>query len=130
MRKIKSSFNQKDRVICVTVPGGHEFYYQPAGSRDRILLFVTRGFSGSVFAYFRDKGRNLEGQGHSLTVRELYRFKDFRNVKLTAVIQRIPAMIDYVLREQSLRKEELYDNFTTRREKTPPTPPEAYPYAA
>lgn len=100
MKKIKASFDQKDRIICVTNPGCHEFYYQPVGSKERILLFMTDEFSGSVFAYFRDKGRNMKGRGFSLTIRELYEFKRFHNVKLTSVINRIPTMIDYVLRER------------------------------
>ena len=40
MKKIKASFDQKDRIICVTNPGCHEFYYQPVGSKERILLFM------------------------------------------------------------------------------------------
>ncbi len=72
MRKIRGNFNQKDRVVCVTDLGCHEFYYQPAGSKERMLLFTTDEFSGSIFAYFRDKSRNMNGRGFSLTVRELY----------------------------------------------------------
>lgn len=100
MRKIMASFDQKDRVVCVTNQGCHVFYYQPVGSKERILLFMTDEFSGSVFAYFRDKGRNMNGRGFGLTIRELYAFKRFHNVKLTSVINRILTMIDYVLRER------------------------------
>ena len=32
MKKIKASFNQKDRVVCVTEQECHKFYYQPVGS--------------------------------------------------------------------------------------------------
>lgn len=105
MKKIKASFNQKDRVVCVTEQECHKFYYQPVGSREQILLFKTDEFSGSVFACFRDKGRNMNGRGFSLTIRELYEFKHFHNVKLTAVINRIPTMIEYVLHEQLDHKE-------------------------
>lgn len=106
MHKINAKFNQKDRVICVTVDGGHEFYYQPARSNDRILLFTMDKFSGSVFAFFRDKGRNLSDRGFGLTIKELYEFKDFKNPKLTRVIERIPGMIEYVLRERTTQKED------------------------
>lgn len=118
MKKIKASFDQKDRVVCVTNQGCHEFYYQPVGSKERILLFITDEFSGSVFAYFRDKGRNMNGRGFSLTLRELYEFKRFYNVKFTTVINRIPAMIDYVLRERPDQKEAEKKTITTSEEVT------------
>lgn len=98
MKKLNRRFNQKDRVVCVTVQGGHEFYYQPVDAKNRILLFITDRFSGSVFTYFRDKGRRTEN-GFSLTMRELYDFNRFYNVKLTTVIRHIQAMIDYVICE-------------------------------
>lgn len=118
MKKIKASFEQKDRIVCVTNQGCHEFYYQPVGSKERIPLFMTDEFSGSVFAYFRDKGRNMNGRGFSLTIRELYQFKRFHNVKLTSVINRIPTMIDYVLREQVDQKEAEKKTITTSEEVT------------
>ena len=116
MKKIKASFNQKDRIVCVTNQGCHELYYQPVGSKERILLFMTDGFSGSVFAYFRNKGRNMNDRGFSLTIRELYEFKRFHNVKLTSVIDRIPTMIDYVLRERLDRMETKNETITTSEE--------------
>ena len=118
MKKIKASFNQKDRIVCVTEQECHKIYYQPVGSREQILLFKTDEFSGSVFAYFRDKGRNLNGRGFSLTIRELYEFKHFHNVKLTTVINRIPTMIDYVLRERLDRMETENETITTSEEAT------------
>lgn len=118
MRKIKASFDQKDRVVCVTNYGCHEFYYQPVGSKERIPLFMTDEFSGSVFAYFRDKGRNMNGRGFSLTIRELYEFKHFHNMKLTTVINRIPTMIDYVLRERLDQMESEKKTISTKKEPT------------
>ncbi len=118
MKKIRANFNQKDRVVCITNQGYHEFFYQPVGSRERILLFVTDEFSGSVWTYFRDKGRNVSGRGFSLTISELYEFKHFHNVKLTNVINRIPVMIDYVLREQIEEKEEGKKTIITGEEMT------------
>ena len=99
MKKIKSNFDQKDRVVCVTEQGCHKFYYQPVGSKERILLFMTDEFSGSVFCYFRDHGRCLAHKGFSLTIKELYEFKSFHSKRLTKVINRIPIIIDYVLKD-------------------------------
>ena len=101
MKKIKASFDQKDRIVCVTNQGCHEFYYQPVGSKKRILLFTTDEFSGSVFAYFRNKGRNMSDIGFSLTIKELYQFKEYHNRKLAAVMKRIPDQVEYVIREHS-----------------------------
>ena len=101
MKKTKARFDPKDRVVCVTIQGRHEFYYQPVGSRKRILLFVTNDFSGSIFDYFRNKGRNMNDRGFSLTIKELYEFKEYHNYKLTLVMKRIPSLVDYVVRECS-----------------------------
>lgn len=100
MKKIKASFDQKDRIVCVTNQSCHEFYYQPVGSKEHILLFMTHEFSGSVFTYFRSKGRNLSDIGFSLTIKELYEFKEYHNRKLAAVMKRIPSQVEYVLRER------------------------------
>lgn len=100
MRKIKANISQKDRIISVNIPGGNKFYYQPAGSNERLFLFATNDFSGSVFTYFRDKGREIKGIGYSLTIKELYNFRSYHNPKLTRIINRIPTMIDYVISEQ------------------------------
>lgn len=99
MKKINARINQKDRVICVTGEGFHSFYYQPSGTKERIPLFPVYEFSGSVFAFFRDKGRNMDGRGFSLTIKELYEFKRYKNKKLTTVVSRIPLMIDDSLKE-------------------------------
>lgn len=49
MKRINnSSVNQKDRIVCVTVTGAHKFYYQPSKSTERLYLFTTENFSGSV----------------------------------------------------------------------------------
>lgn len=115
MKKIKATINQKDRVVCVTIQGGHEIYYQPVCSKERILLFATKDFSGSAFAYFRDKGRNMNGRGFSLTIKELYELKGYyKNPKLTHIIERIPAMIEYVLLEHLESMEADKDNIVNR----------------
>ena len=98
MKKINANFSQKDRVICVTEQDTHKFYYKPANSKERTLLFAT-DFSRSVLDYFRNKGRATDGNGYEITLRELYAFKDFRNYKLSKLMERIPGMIEYVIRE-------------------------------
>lgn len=108
MKKIhNSSVNQKDRIVCVTVTGAHKFYYQPSKSKERLYLFTTEDFSGSVFAYFRDNGRCMDGRGFSLTIKELYEDrKMYRNPKIGKIFDRLPGMIDYVLRENAEQKEQ------------------------
>ncbi len=108
MKKINnSSVNQKDRIVCVTVTGAHKFYYQPSKSKERLYLFTTEDFSGSVFAYFRDNGRCMGGRGFSLTIKELYEDrKMYRNPKIGKIFDRLPGMIDYVLRENAEQKEQ------------------------
>jgi len=101
MRKINAKCNNGDRVVCVSVPGKHEFYYQPAGTRERIWLFATKDYSGSIFTYFRRKGRNMNDRGFSLTIKELYEFKEYHNHDLATVIKRIPGQVEYVIRERS-----------------------------
>ena len=98
MKKINAKFSQKDRVICVTEQGTHKFYYKPADSKERTLLFAN-DFSRSVLDYFRNKGRATDGNGYEITLRELYAFKDFRNHKLSKLMERIPLMIKYVIHE-------------------------------
>lgn len=100
MKKIKAKFNSKDRIVCVTIPGGHQFFYQPFGTKDRYWLFDVKDFSGSIFAYFRNHGRNLNDLGYSITLNELYyEFKGYRNPKLSKLVERIPSQVEYVIRE-------------------------------
>lgn len=101
MRKIKAKFDQNDRIVCISVPGKHQFLYQPAGTNEQIWLFDTKNYSGSIFNYFRTKGRNMSDMGFSLTIKELYEFKEYHNHKLTALMERIPGQVEYVIRERS-----------------------------
>ncbi len=112
MKKIKnSSVNKKDRIVCVTVTGVHEFYYKPYKTNERIYLFATKDFSGSIFVYFRDNGRCMGGRGFSLTIKELYEDrKMYRNPKIWKIFDRLPGMIDYVLRENTVHKEQVRHN--------------------
>ena len=98
MRKMKAKHNEKDRIVCVSLPGKQKFYYQPVGTKEHLWLFDT-DFSGSVFAFFRKNGRSLDGCGFSLTCKELYKLGYGRNPKINKILDRIPAQADYVLRE-------------------------------
>lgn len=100
MKKINTNHDNKDRIICVSELGKHKFYYQPVGTRERFWLFDTKNFSGSVFAFFRKYGRCLDGIGFSMTVRELYEVDNGHNVKINKILERIPAQVEYVLRER------------------------------
>ena len=94
----------------MTVPGKHQLYYQPFGTKERYWLFDTKGFSSSIFAYFRDYGRNMNDMGFSLTLNELYKDKRYhRNTKLTKLIARIPAYVEYAIREYIAKSEEAYE---------------------
>ena len=101
MRKIKAKFDKNDRIVCISVPGKHQFFYQPAGTNERIWLFNTKDYSGSIFNYFRTKGRNMSDMGFSLTIKELYEFKEYHTHKLVALMERIPSQVEYVIRERS-----------------------------
>jgi len=98
MKKMKAKHHEKDRIVCVSLPGKQSFYYQPVGTKERLWLFDT-DFSGSVFVFFRQNGRCLEGRGFSLTCKELYKIGYGRNKKINKILGRIPAQADYMLRE-------------------------------
>lgn len=100
MKKIKSDLrNNKDRILCISkAEGTQDFYYQMKETHDYIWIMQTK-FSGSVFAYFRTHGR-YEGNGHSLTVKQLYELKNHRNIKLSRIFERLPSLIDYTLEEK------------------------------
>ena len=100
MKKINMKHDNKDRILCVSETGKHKFYFQLAGTKERLWLFDTKDFSGSVFAFFRKYGRNLEDIGFSMTLRELYAVGNGHNAKINKVLDRIPAQVDYVLRER------------------------------
>ncbi len=98
MKRINALHNDGDRIICKTSLGKHEFFYQPVGTREKLWLFST-DFSGSVFIYFRDFGRRMDESGFSLTLKELYKFKDYRNYKLANLMDRIPKQVEYAIKE-------------------------------
>ena len=99
MKRIYEKHSEKDRIICVT-SDKHEFYYQPAKTSDRFWLFSIPRFSRSLFAYFRSRGCQIGEREYSLTIRELYGFRDFHNVRLAHILERIPCLVDYVIRNE------------------------------
>lgn len=103
MRKINAAFDPKDRIICTSAYGGHSFYYQPAGSGKPVCLFSIDKHSSSIYHYFRDKGIGNNRDGYSLTIAQLYDFDHYYNERLSLLMNRIPGMIAYIIKEQ-------YDN--------------------
>lgn len=99
MIKINARHDDKDQVICVTDNGKHSFYYRPANTLERIWLFDTKTFSGSIFVFFRKHGRNLGSKSFSMSLKELYELGNTRNCKINKIMDRIPRQIEYVLRE-------------------------------
>ncbi|KIR01328.1 hypothetical protein P261_00142 [Lachnospiraceae bacterium TWA4] len=110
MRKINERHSDKDRIVCVSLADKQKFYYQPHKSNNRIWLFDTE-FSGSVFAYFRKKGRNIADRGFSLTIREIYQFNNYKNEKMARVFQRIPVQVNYVLKNEIYAVNEMKFNY-------------------
>ena len=101
MKKINKKHDNKDRIICVSEIGKHKFYYQPVGTKDRLWLFNTKNFSRSVSVFFCKYGRCLDGIGFSITIKELYEIGNNHNVKIAKILERIPAQVEYVIREYS-----------------------------
>lgn len=116
MKKIKNStINQQDRIVCTALPGELVFYYQVYESGERIALFKGEDdkpipFSGSVFNFFRERGRSFDGHsGFSLTIRELYSVDKgyYRNPKLAKLFNRLSHAIDTAIRENNEQKEQV-----------------------
>ncbi len=99
MKRIKGSHTDKDRIVCVSIPGWHEFFYQPEGTKERYWLF-DKPFHGTIFHYFRKYGRNMAERGFSLTIGELYRFKAHRNRTLSHLMDRLVSQTDWLIREK------------------------------
>ncbi len=91
MKKIEN----KDRIICITGPGFHEFLYQPKATGKRIHLFST-DYSGSIHAYFRNTGRCEEPYSLSITVGQLFDSQHTRNWKLSRFIRDLRQAVQLV----------------------------------
>ncbi len=98
MNRIKRQHSGKDRIICVNAPGKLRFFYQPVGmaAGERAFLFDI-DFSSSIYSYFRRKGRCVGDRANSITVDELYRFREYGNRQLASTVERLPGWIDYVI---------------------------------
>lgn len=99
MKRIKGLHTDKDRIVCVSIPGWHQFFYQPAGTKERHWLF-DKSFHGAIFHYFRKYGRNMTERGFSLTIGELYRFKAHHNRELSHLMERLITQTDWLIREE------------------------------
>ncbi len=101
MKRIRFNHNNNDHVICVSVKGKHRFYYQPVRTQEKIWLFDTKGFSGSVYGFFRKNGRMTGDREYTMTIREIYQIGKSRNSKINKIFDHIPAQIEYILRENT-----------------------------
>lgn len=105
MRKIKNAnISQKDRIVCASLPDKLRFSYRAADEKENIFLFDTE-FSYSIFHYFREHGRREGNNALSMTINQFYCFRDYHNTKLAKTLDRIPAMVDYVLMEAAWDKQ-------------------------
>lgn len=102
MKKIKCMHSNKDRIICVSLRGQHEFFYQAAGFSEKYFLFTMK-FSISVFNYFRKYGQRISGHSFSLTLGELYHFNAHYNYKLSHLMEFLPKQVDYLLRDMAFK---------------------------
>ena len=99
IKRIRAPHSEKDRIVCVATSGKLDFYYQPEHTNDRFWL-LQQPFSGSIWHYFQNKGCNMFGHGFSLTISELYMFRNFKNPKLSRLFSRLPSSIDYVIKNE------------------------------
>lgn len=105
MRKIKNiNISQKDRIICKSLPNKLRFSYKAAGTNEELYLFET-AYSPSLYQYFRDHGCRDNNNALSMTISQFYCFREYHNKKLAKTLERIPAMVDYVLMEAAWDKQ-------------------------
>lgn len=105
MRKIMNhNISQKDRIVCESIPNKLRLSYRAADNKKSIFLFDI-DFSYSIFQYFHDRGRRDGNNALSMTISQLYCFREYHNKKLVKTLERIPAMVDYVLMETAWDKQ-------------------------
>lgn len=105
MRKIKNTnISQKDRIVCESIPNKLRFSYKAAGANKEMYLFET-DYSPSLYQYFRNTGRRDGTNALSMTISQFYCFREYHNKKLAKTLERIPAMVDYVLMEAAWDKQ-------------------------
>jgi len=100
MKKIKNKHRtNKDRVLCAFENGKAVFSYQQIGRPTKHFLFDTNA-SPSLKDYFNRKGHRMGDQEFSLTIGQLYAFREYYNARLKSVLDRIVKMVEYVLAEE------------------------------
>lgn len=105
MRKIKNAnISQKDRIVCESIPNKLRFSYKAVGTNEEMYLFET-AYSPSLHQYFRNIGRRDGTNALSMTISQFYCFREYHNKKLAKTLERIPAMVDYVLMEDAWDKQ-------------------------
>ena len=90
MRKIKGNIKKSSRVTIVRNADNINFYYQDNWGRERDYLYSMK-YSPSVMNYFGKNGKTID---------ELYQFKKWNNHKLSKLIERLPKVIEYVIKER------------------------------
>ena len=100
MKRSSTRSINNDRVVLIPESRSFQFYFKHNKSNDRIWL-CSSVFSPSDLKYFQDKGCRT-GDGYSLTLRELHRFRTFHNPKLTHLVDRLLRIINFLEHEGSL----------------------------
>lgn len=129
MKRIHAMCNNNDRIICMseavptkvmvksknkysdaesfktTLVGRHTFYYQPAGTSQRIYLFTTKKYFQSVADLFSGKGvmvcdrQDVYIRSYSMTLGELHKVKEcHQKFILEKVMDRIRMLVEEVIR--------------------------------
>lgn len=99
MNSFHKNVRNNDRVLARSGPDVLHFFYKGA-DRKEVYLFTT-DYSPSVYDYFRDRGK---------TIRQMYRFRDWHNPRLSKTVSRVPNAVKYAITEQENEKEEeIYD---------------------
>lgn len=107
MQKTKN-VSGKDRVVCKSGFKGYKICYKPERAKEEMWLFDIYGHSISIYNYFAQNGvRTAEGE-FSLTINQLYALKKYRrNYKINKILERLPAQIEYAIRENLAAKQEV-----------------------
>ena len=111
----KNSAILSSRVICEANKGYLTFWYsEDKSTNNRVRLFDTDNYSGSVRQLFRTKGRPEKTRGYSMKISQLYELPRTENPKINQVMRNIPI----TLREE-LNKRERFCMTVARSKKTP-----------
>jgi len=94
MNAFQKDVRNNDRILARSGLDVLHFYYK--GAKKTEYLFTTP-YSPSVYAYFRDRGK---------TIRQIYQFREWHNLRLSKTISRIPSAVKYAISMQVPEKEE------------------------